>query len=170
MAIFPAGTKTAHVSPALVAYAAADAEVFPVDAQMTACAPCARALVIAMVIPRSLNDPVGFIPSNFTYTFAPARSERCSAKIRGVPPSPRLTTGVSASMSRYSRYSLITPCHWCAMSASPYWPSMRRTDWISRTTSSSLRCFTVWANALSVAECVAMTSLARESPSPWSSY
>jgi len=39
--------------------AASDADVFPVDAQATARAPVRLAWVIATVIPRSLNDPVG---------------------------------------------------------------------------------------------------------------
>lgn len=39
--------------PALVAYAAADAEVLPVEAQMTALAPSRAATEIAVVIPRS---------------------------------------------------------------------------------------------------------------------
>jgi hypothetical protein len=51
--------------PAFVAYAAALALVFPVDAQITARAPSSAAFEIAMVIPRSLKDPVGLAPSNF---------------------------------------------------------------------------------------------------------
>jgi len=37
--------------------------VFPVEAQITALAPAATATVIATVMPRSLNDPVGLSPS-----------------------------------------------------------------------------------------------------------
>ena len=51
--------------PARPAYAAADAAVLPVEAQMTARAPSPRALDMATVIPRSLNEPVGLAPSNF---------------------------------------------------------------------------------------------------------
>ena len=43
----------------------AEAEVFPVDAQITAFAPTSAALEIATVIPRSLKDPVGLAPSTF---------------------------------------------------------------------------------------------------------
>ena len=49
--------------PALAAYAAAAAEVFPVDAHIIAFDPLSTALVTAIVIPRSLKDPVGFRPS-----------------------------------------------------------------------------------------------------------
>ena len=52
-----------HVIPARAAYAAAEAEVFPVDAQMIALAPRSIAFYTATVIPRSLNEPVGFVPS-----------------------------------------------------------------------------------------------------------
>ena len=45
------------------AFDPADAEVFPVDAHRTACRPWATASVTAMIIPRSLNDPVGLRPS-----------------------------------------------------------------------------------------------------------
>jgi TRAP-type C4-dicarboxylate transport system substrate-binding protein len=51
--------------------AAADAEVFPVEAHNTACFPCATASVTAMVIPRSLNEPVGLCPSTFKCTVQP---------------------------------------------------------------------------------------------------
>ncbi len=86
-AILPAGTSTAHVRPAFVAYAAAEAEVLPVDAQITAFAPCAFAFVIAIVIPRSLNDPVGLRPSYLTHTSAPVIALSFSARMSGVPPS-----------------------------------------------------------------------------------
>ena len=51
--------------PAFAAYAAAEALVFPVEAQITALAPLRIESVSASVIPRSLNDPVGFMPSIF---------------------------------------------------------------------------------------------------------
>jgi len=54
--------------PDFAAYAAADADVFPVDAHITALAPFSSALDTASVIPRSLNDPDGFIPSHLRYT------------------------------------------------------------------------------------------------------
>ena len=54
--------------PVRAAYAAAEAEVFPVDAQMSALAPRSSAFDTATVMPRSLNEPVGFIPSFFTKT------------------------------------------------------------------------------------------------------
>ena len=51
--------------PARAAYAAAEAAVLPVEAQITSRAPSPRALLIATVIPRSLKEPVGLAPSNF---------------------------------------------------------------------------------------------------------
>ena len=43
---------------------AAAADVLPVEPQTTVWAPAALALVMAMVMPRSLNEPVGLSPSN----------------------------------------------------------------------------------------------------------
>jgi hypothetical protein len=64
-AIFPSGISTKHLIPARAAYAAAEADVFPVEAQMIALAPASTALVTAIVMPRSLKEPVGLSPSNF---------------------------------------------------------------------------------------------------------
>ena len=61
----PRGTITKALMPARAAKAAAEAEVLPVDAQMTAREPASSAFEIAIVIPRSLNDPVGLKPSHF---------------------------------------------------------------------------------------------------------
>ena len=63
IAILPCGISTAQVMPARAAYAAADADVLPVDAHSTACWPRAIASVTAIVMPRSLKEPVGFRPS-----------------------------------------------------------------------------------------------------------
>ena len=79
MAILPFGIKTTGRIPALTAYAAADADVFPVDAQITAFAPSSAAFEIAIVIPRSLNEPVGFSPSYLIQTLFPNSSERLHA-------------------------------------------------------------------------------------------
>ena len=87
MAILPSGTITAPVSPARAAYAAAEAAVLPVEAQITASAPSRTAAETAHVIPRSLNEPVGFSPSYLSHTSAPTRSETRSARISGVEPS-----------------------------------------------------------------------------------
>ena len=46
--------------------AAAAADVLPVDAQIIALLPSSTAFVTAMVMPRSLNEPVGLRPSYFT--------------------------------------------------------------------------------------------------------
>ena len=50
--------------PAAAAYAAAEADVFPVEAQTTALAPSSRALATAITMPLSLNEPEGFEPSS----------------------------------------------------------------------------------------------------------
>src|SRR5215813_5380314 len=58
----PAGRNTTLFIPARAAYAATEAEVFPVEAQHTDVNPSALATEMAADIPESLNDPVGFIP------------------------------------------------------------------------------------------------------------
>ena len=42
--------------------------MLPVEAQMTASAPERTASLTAHVIPRSLNEPVGLVPSSFSHT------------------------------------------------------------------------------------------------------
>ena len=54
---------------------------------MTACAPSRTAADTAQVMPRSLNEPVGFAPSSLSHTSAPTRSETRSASTSGVEPS-----------------------------------------------------------------------------------
>ena len=49
--------------PARAAYAAAEADVLPVEAQMIALLPASTAFETATVMPRSLNEPVGLAPS-----------------------------------------------------------------------------------------------------------
>ena len=60
--------------PAAVAYAAADAEVLPVEAQITAFAPAGGRFEMAIVMPRSLKEPVGLTPSNLSQTSQPVRA------------------------------------------------------------------------------------------------
>jgi len=95
--------STAATRPARAEYAAAEAEVLPVDAQTTTFAPLSRAFVIASVIPRSLNEPVGFAPSTLRYTSARTCSESLGAGRSGVPPSSKVTTGVAGSTGSRSR-------------------------------------------------------------------
>ena len=83
--------------------------MLPVDAQMTARAPSWAAIEMAIVIPRSLNDPVGFPPSNFSSTRHPVSSESHPDSTRGVPPSHRLITAASAGSGIRARYSVMTP-------------------------------------------------------------
>src|ERR1700756_4340642 len=103
LAILPSGTMTAHRSPARAAYAAADAAVLPVDAQMIASAPSRTAADTAHVIPRSLNDPVGLSPSSLHQTSAPTRWESPGAGTSGVLPSPSDTTGSAGANGSRSR-------------------------------------------------------------------
>ena len=111
-AIFPSGMSTAEAIPARAAYAAADADVFPVDAHMSTFLPWWTASVTATVIPRSLNDPVGFAPSTLSHTSQPVRSDRWFARTSGVPPSLSVTGSQSAAKGMRSRYSLMRPVQW----------------------------------------------------------
>ena len=88
--------------------------MLPVDAQTTALAPASTAAVMAMVMPRSLKEPVGFIPSTFRYTSEPVSSERALARTSGVPPSPRVMISVCSVTGSRSAYSRMTPRHWWA--------------------------------------------------------
>ena len=109
LAIFPAGRTTMHATPARAAYAAAAADVLPVEAQAIARAPDSRALDTAMVMPRSLNEPVGFAPSYLRYTSRSTSSERRCAGMSGVSPSKRVMIGVASDTGSRSRYCSITP-------------------------------------------------------------
>ncbi|MGN6201333.1 MAG: hypothetical protein ACTHNY_02880 [Solirubrobacterales bacterium] len=77
--------------------------MLPVEAQMIASAPRPFARETATVIPRSLNEPVGFSPSNLKKARAPMRSESRGASISGVEPSLRVTTGSPGSSESRSR-------------------------------------------------------------------
>src|ERR1700761_5486127 len=111
IAILPCGMSTAQVMPARAAYAAADAEVLPVDAHNTACWPRATASVTAIVIPRSLNEPVGLRPSTLRCTVQPVYSDSRGADINGVPPSSRVMAVQLSSSGSRSRYDALTPSH-----------------------------------------------------------
>src|SRR5207253_1565006 len=88
----------------------AAAAVLPVLAQRTARLPSSSALDIARVMPRSLNEPVGFWPSHFRYTSMPGRwRPRREARSRGVAPSRSVTSGVPGVTGREGRGSPITP-------------------------------------------------------------
>ena len=86
--------------------------MLPVEAQMTAFAPSSLARVMAMVMPRSLKDPVGLAPSTLRWTSQPVRSESTCAGTSGVPPSRSVTTGVVSVTGSRSRYSSMIPRHW----------------------------------------------------------
>src|SRR5262249_10122361 len=103
LAILPAGKITAQRIPARAAYAAAEADVFPVDAQIKLRAPRSTALETATPIPRSLKEPVEFKPSHLIKTRPPIRSLNRDAKTSGVEPSPKVITGVLSPTGRYSQ-------------------------------------------------------------------
>src|SRR6201993_5488468 len=111
IAILPCGISTAQVMPARAAYAAADAEVFPVDAHNTARWPRASASVTAIVMPRSLKEPVGLRPPPLRWTVQPVFSESLVAAISGVPPSSSVMGVQSSPTGNRSRYAAITPGH-----------------------------------------------------------
>ena len=77
--------------------------MLPVEAQITTSAPSRTAADTAQVIPRSLNEPVGFAPSSFSHTSLPTRSDSRGARTSGVEPSPSETTGSSSANGRRSR-------------------------------------------------------------------
>jgi hypothetical protein len=77
--------------------------VFPVEAQMTACAPSSSAFETATVMPRSLYEPVGFDASHLRKSSRSSRSERRGAARSGVDPSPSETTGVASLTGSRSR-------------------------------------------------------------------
>jgi len=103
IAILPCGISTAQVMPARAAYAAAEAEVLPVEAHSTAFFPLATASVTAIVMPRSLNDPVGLSPSTLMWTVHPVRADSRGAGTSGVPPSSRVTCFQSAAIGSRCR-------------------------------------------------------------------
>src|SRR3546814_11762945 len=85
---------------------------------MTAFAPCSTARDSATVMPRSLNEPVGFIPSYLPHTSVPVRRDSAGAGRSGVPPSPRVTTVEASVPPRRSAYPRRPPRHTLALSVS----------------------------------------------------
>ena len=85
--------------------------MLPVEAQMTARAPASTALEMAIVMPRSLNEPVGLRPSYLMNTRQPRPTSalRRGEWISGVEPSLSETTGVASVTGRNSRQRAITP-------------------------------------------------------------
>src|SRR5215470_3558847 len=65
-------------------------------------------------MPRSLNEPVGFVPSVFRYTWQPVIRDSTGAGSNGVPPSPSVTTASAGTGGRLAAYSATTPRHACA--------------------------------------------------------
>src|SRR5205809_6306300 len=92
-------------SPARAAKAAADADVLPVEAQMTAREPASTAFDIAIVMPRSLHEPVGLKPSHLRQMarLASGASPRHGAGSSGVFPPSNVTTDALPGKGRYRR-------------------------------------------------------------------
>ena len=80
-------------------------------AQMIALAPRSIAFDTATVMPRSLNDAVGFSPSYFSQISKPPAMivSRLRARTSGVLPSWSDTTGVFSETGRNFRYCSMTP-------------------------------------------------------------
>src|SRR5579864_8690754 len=109
-AIRPCGTTTTVRRPKRPPYAAADALVLPVDAQMIASLPAWMAAATATAMPRSLNEPVGFNPSSLKCSEArPRDGPIVSDSTHGVSPSPRLIRGASGASARRSPQRAMTP-------------------------------------------------------------
>ena len=109
-ATLPSGTMTLQAIPAAAQYAAALAEVFPVEAQTAFFAPLSIAFARATTMPRSLNEPVGFIPSNLSHSsLQPTSRARVGACTSGVSPSPSVRAGVFAVSGRCDAQRERTP-------------------------------------------------------------
>src|SRR5206468_1083217 len=78
---------------------------------MIASTPSASAFVTATVMPRSLNDPVGFWPSHLRYSSTPGATTAASrsARTSGVFPSFRVTIFSVGPTGSRSRYCSISP-------------------------------------------------------------
>src|SRR5512143_3815190 len=79
---------------------------------MTESEPSAFALETAIVIPRSLKEPVGFSPSYLRYSSVPGAIRRASAGAgtRGVFPSSSVTTAYSGTEVKNRPYRRMIPC------------------------------------------------------------
>src|SRR5580700_9734445 len=109
--MWPWGTTTTVRRPNRPPYAAAEALVLPVDAQMIALLPSWSAAATATTMPRSLNEPVGFSPSSLKCSDAsPNDGPIVSDSTQGVPPSPRLMRGACGESASRSPHRAITPC------------------------------------------------------------
>ena len=133
--------------------------MLPVLAQMTTLAPFFFAIEMAVVIPRSLNDPVGLSPSYLTWTLAPVSSERRSHGMSGVPPSWRVTTG---SAAQHRQPVGVLADHPPPQPGHRQAPSTRMTEMTSSTVSRSSSASTVAASAASGAAWVTTMRLARD--------
>ena len=139
---------------------------------------------MATVMPRSLNEPVGFAPSILRWTSHPVSSERCGAGSSGVPPSRSVTTsqpgcdaghavavgGDDARATRRGRRAPPPAPHGphrprrsrappSSVTGRPR-PSTRSTPATPRTASRPVSASTVAARAASDAEWVTITSVA----------
>ena len=77
--------------------------MLPVEAHTTALEPSASAFVMAIVMPRSLKEPVGLEPSTLIHTEESSSAPRRGAGTNGVDPSPRVTISSIPSIGRRSR-------------------------------------------------------------------
>ena len=82
--------------------------MLPVEAQITAFAPRPAASLMAAVMPRSLNEPVGLHPSSLSHTSAPVSREIAGAWTSGVFPSPNVSRFFSSTAGSETRVTVNT--------------------------------------------------------------
>ena len=103
IAILPSGIRTTHAMPGAGAYAAAEAEVLPVEAQMTARAPSSTALLMAIVMPAVLERAGRIHALELEVELDAERRAEARRGTSGVSPSPSVMTGVASVTGRYAR-------------------------------------------------------------------
>jgi len=87
--------------------------VFPVEAHTTPGAPSASARETATVMPRSLNEPVGFRPSSLKCSDArPNDGPMVSDSTHGVLPSPSVMCGAAGASANASA-AIVRPARTC---------------------------------------------------------
>lgn len=79
--------------PAAAEYAAIDAPALPDESSSTLMTPRFFRYVIRVVMPRSLNEPVGIMNSSFIVTLMPSSLPSTS----GVQPSPSVTASFAST-------------------------------------------------------------------------
>src|SRR4051812_1004140 len=91
--------------PAAEPYAASAAPALPAVGATSPATPSARARVTAALIPRALNDAVGFSPSSLIHSVrTPIDLASVGVGSSGVPPSPSVAGSSLSSSGRTAEY------------------------------------------------------------------